>query len=428
MARVIVIGKGLAGSMAALAAREKGAEVMCISRAEGRTALSSGLIGAAGGMTADYDVSLNETLTSLLKRRRRHPYLKLEQPYAQVIESLERFASIARERYPEEIADERPAFRVLTEAGSVIPAAIAPRRMARLVDIEGFERIGVLAISGYPAFRAEFLASAWGQALNLDTSFRPIPARFDLDGKPFQQPGTLARYLDDDNSFERFSDSIKSALSDKDIQALLTPPILGLNRPNGAKALGKALDLPVFEVAPFVGPSVPGMRLSALLMNKMTSAHVQHLDAEVLGGIGRNGRIEGLMCRTRNGHEIRHDADAFVLASGKFLGGGIARQNRKLVETIFDLPVMVGGRPARNIFSGKLTKPDVMKSQPISRSGLSVDERFMPLDENGSVVWKNVFAAGQILGGFDPFTDGCSEGVDILSGLIAGAHAAEVTE
>lgn len=427
MARVIVVGKGLAGCMAALAAREKGAQVTCVSRSEGRTAFSSGLIGVAGGITADYDVSLNETLTNLLKRRPRHPYALLENPYPALVEALGRFIAYMDALYDDDIADEQPAFRVLSEAGSFVPTTLAPRRMARTQDLREVGRVGVLHLDGYPPFRAEFLAKAWAAGMDdADVRFDILPVETDIEARLFPQAGVWASHLDRDENWTGFQERVAHALARCAVDAILAPPFLGLARRGGAAQLSRLLDCPVFEVAP-LGPScVPGLRLSAALGELLTRREVEQVDASVLEAFGRGGRIEGVMCRTREGKDLRLDADALILAGGKFLGGGLTRKNGQLRESVLGLPVMVGGRPATELFIGKITKPDFMKSQPFARAGLRVDETFRPLDLDGRPPWENLFAAGQILGGFDPFTDGCAEGVDILSGRMAGFNAAEV--
>src|SRR5207302_4353393 len=72
-ADVVVIGGGLAGSCAALAAREEGADVLLVARAPGATAVSSGAIDFAA---SDDDASIGEAARKLA-RSDDHPYALL---------------------------------------------------------------------------------------------------------------------------------------------------------------------------------------------------------------------------------------------------------------------------------------------------------------------------------------------------------------
>ena len=73
-ADVVVVGGGLAGACAALAARESGAEVLLIARSPGATAMSSGAIDFAA---ADDDAPIGEAARRLARNAPGHPYALL---------------------------------------------------------------------------------------------------------------------------------------------------------------------------------------------------------------------------------------------------------------------------------------------------------------------------------------------------------------
>jgi glycerol-3-phosphate dehydrogenase subunit B len=126
------------------------------------------------------------------------------------------------------------------------------------------------------------------------------------------------------------------------------------------------------------------------------------------------------------GRELR--AAAWVLATGRFVGGGIARRG-VLVETALGLPVQaaegadagvhLAARPAAS-----LTSRDRRAPQPLLSAGLRVDAFLHPLDERGSPVHPRLFAAGAVIGGHEQATDGTGLGVAILTGWLAGRAAA----
>ena len=73
-ADVVVIGFGAAGACAAIAAREDGAEVIALDRANGggATALSGGIIYAGAGTTVQQQAGVNDSYEQMLT------YLRLE--------------------------------------------------------------------------------------------------------------------------------------------------------------------------------------------------------------------------------------------------------------------------------------------------------------------------------------------------------------
>src|SRR5207237_3054764 len=81
-ADVVVVGGGMAGACAALAAREKGAEVLLVARASGATALSSGAIDFGGA--AD-DATVGDGARAL-SRQPGHPYALLGDSLSALLE------------------------------------------------------------------------------------------------------------------------------------------------------------------------------------------------------------------------------------------------------------------------------------------------------------------------------------------------------
>jgi 3-oxo-5alpha-steroid 4-dehydrogenase len=86
-ADVVVIGFGAAGVCAAITAREQGAEVVALDRANGggATAISGGIIYAGGGTTVQQQASVNDSFEQMLA------YLRLEVGDAVSQQTLESF-------------------------------------------------------------------------------------------------------------------------------------------------------------------------------------------------------------------------------------------------------------------------------------------------------------------------------------------------
>ncbi len=116
-------------------------------------------------------------------------------------------------------------------------------------------------------------------------------------------------------------------------------------------------------------------------------------------------------------------ADAFVLATGHHVGGGL-NGGRVTTEPLLGLGVFHDGRPARSAGT-RLQHLQYLDPAMEFRSGLATDNRLHPLDEDGAVPYVNLFAAGAVLGGYE-YAGPCGFGVPILTGWLAGRWAAKV--
>src|SRR5205823_7951433 len=111
------------------------------------------------------------------------------------------------------------------------------------------------------------------------------------------------------------------------------------------------------------------------------------------------------------------EAGAIVLATGRFIGGGIRSDSRRLRETVFDLPAWAGERqsmpalPTEELFAQKAGG---------HHTGLAAGLRAGP----GLRVGDQLFAAGAVLGGYDQSRDEGGIGAAALLGVAAGRAAA----
>jgi len=119
-----------------------------------------------------------------------------------------------------------------------------------------------------------------------------------------------------------------------------------------------------------------------------------------------------------------------VLATGRFVGGGIARRGA-LLEPALGLPVLASEGPFAEATAAMATRPpaaltlrDSRSPQPLLAAGLRVDGGLRPLDAHGRVVDEDLLAAGAVVGGHDAASDGTGMGVAILTGWLAGRAAA----
>jgi anaerobic glycerol-3-phosphate dehydrogenase len=143
------------------------------------------------------------------------------------------------------------------------------------------------------------------------------------------------------------------------------------------------------------------------------------LRGEISGFQVEGGRIVAARTADRS---IR--AQAFVLATGHYIGGGL-RKDAATAEPLRGLGVFHDGR-AVSTMGTRLQHIDYLEPAQEFRAGLATDERLHPLDGSGVAPYENLFAAGAVLGGYE-YGGPCGFGVPILTGWLAGRFAARVT-
>jgi glycerol-3-phosphate dehydrogenase subunit B len=104
-----------------------------------------------------------------------------------------------------------------------------------------------------------------------------------------------------------------------------------------------------------------------------------------------------------------------ILATGRFLGGGLRADRKRIREPLFDLPVHQAPERAswhRDTFLDP-------NGHPINRAGIEVDDAFRPLDRTGAVVHPALFAAGSILAHQDWMRQKCGAGLALSTARAA---------
>ena len=159
-----------------------------------------------------------------------------------------------------------------------------------------------------------------------------------------------------------------------------------------------------------IGAGSAGMRVAAALQaaGRKTAVigagrsinEVEVHPYEIAGGVlllgdqVREGLFEGdrlKAVRTENLGAYLLEAEAFVIATGKFLGGGLVTDMERVYEPLFGLDVPF--EPDHT----KWFNPDFNAPQPFLQFGVRTDEKQRPSRE-GRVV-ENLYACGELLAG-----------------------------
>jgi glycerol-3-phosphate dehydrogenase subunit B len=211
---------------------------------------------------------------------------------------------------------------------------------------------------------------------------------------------SLAAYLERDAS-------VLSVLQRFEARRIILPAVLGLQ---GSRALHEQLEHDLgCEVGEALAatPSLPGWRLHHALALALAHAGVTiHNGTAVMRG-DQHGKIAFVAF----GEEVA-SARSFVLATGKFIGGGIAA-NGVFHETVFDCPVWVDH--LQEVFESPdpilLTDAERAQPQPLLQAGVHADDQHRPVNRRNDVVYENVFVAGSIRAGWEAGTEmgACAE-------------------
>jgi glycerol-3-phosphate dehydrogenase subunit B len=114
-----------------------------------------------------------------------------------------------------------------------------------------------------------------------------------------------------------------------------------------------------------------------------------------------------------------YSADRYILATGRFMGGGLVASDERISEPIFGLPVVQP--PSREDWFGKSFFS--LLPHPIHEAGISTDASFRPTNGNGSPFLENVWVAGSILADHHYIGEKSREGIEIATGYWAAKYA-----
>jgi glycerol-3-phosphate dehydrogenase subunit B len=423
---VLVVGGGMAGATAALAARDAGARVVLARKAPGSTGLWGGAVSVAQdpGCLPETPFAARSGVVESARRvastRPGHPYRVLRGRLDRLWNAVE----FATGQLVSVLAPPSGRNRwLLTPFGHAHAAATCLASMAAgdLAEVRGTLVVGGFeghlgwdpGLVAHGAERVRPLGGPAARAVLLDL-FRWEEGSL---GRPFD----LARFLEAPGAAEEAGRMLRQKLVRGDAAAVL-PPVLGLDpQARVPDRIAGEAGIPVGEFLSDL-PSVPGLRLHRAIDARLAAAGVEVLQGEVRSGAGPD------LPASVGGREVM--ARAWVLASGRFVGGGIERRGA-LREGVLGLPVLASeGRFADPTVRfatrppASITERDSRAPQPLLAAGLRIDEELHPLDAEGKVLHPRIFAAGAVVGGHDPSSDGTGMGVAVFTGWLAGRAAA----
>jgi len=403
-----IIGTGLAGLAATMFAVNRGLSCVQVGQT-GEINFSSGLLDLLGVHPVGEKNILSDPwagIDALVRDIPEHPYARLpkediQAAFKELLSFLKKTGLTYHRRMNHNSA-------VLTSLGSSKPTYGVPHTMWN--GVAGLKKNPaglILDIRGLKGFSARQIAAAlqddWPDLLTGRISF---PG---MDHLNEVYPEHMANALILPENREKFAQAVHPHLKDAQIVGL--PAILGIYRTHEVVSdLEKRIGLPVFEI-PTIPPSVPGLRLKEAFERGLRAKGVRYFSQNrVLSArAGKDRYFELDIGRKTTEDSVK--SRGIILASGRFIGGGLYADRLRIRETVFDLPVHQpdsrAGWHRRDMLDPR--------GHPVNRAGLEIDDRFRPLNSSHRPAYRTLFAAGSILAHNDWKRLKCGAGLAIAS-------------
>jgi len=432
MLDLLVIGAGLAGLSAAITAAKAGLQVRVIAKGQGATHWHAGTVDVLGYLP-ETDTPVQSPLAALDQLAPDHPYQLLGT--AKVKEALltwQRWLGDSGLGYANNPPLPRPEWSPAPQGegtigvapeqnlwlpspvGAARPAFLAPQ--AQLAgDLSRREPLLIVGFHGlrdfYPAWIAENLTKQGHQARAI---FLPYDVLTQLRDRNNVQ---LAEAVEAPSARARLGAALKKVCQPGERIGL--PAILGVNDHCATLAdLQAQTGAQIFEI-PTLPPSVPGVRLYRALRQVLSEAGGRiETNMEAIGFHAEGQTIRWVETAT-SARPLKHYAKHFLLATGGVLGGGFSSDHTgRFWETIFNLPLTVP-QDRSQWLRHQFLHP---QGQPVFAGGVCVNREFQPVDQNNSVLYENLWAAGGVLAHADPIRTRSLEGMAIATGIAAAQN------
>ncbi len=409
-----VIGSGIAGFAASIFALNRKINTAQIGNT-GAVAYTTGyldLLGASEETSTAIDNPWNG-LEQLKKFQPDHPLSRISE--VDIRESFEQFSTFLGKSGITYTAPNNRNITGLTPAGTLkktlcVPATMAagPKALSEktpcvIIDFQG--------LKGFSARQlVANLRDIWPNLCSARLTFPDMAI-----GEIY--PEVMARALEVPATRTQLAKLLVEAAGEKKIVGL--PAILGMHRPDLVKTeLERLTGLQIFEI-PTMPPSVPGIRLREMFEQVLPQQGLTLIPQQKVTSL--SFETDGALLDLRDNYgPVSLHAKTVILATGRFLSGGLTAHISGITESLLDLPV---SQPRSR---SDWYREDYIDSRghAIHQAGIEIDAAYRPLAENGKPYNARLFAAGIILAHQDWIRERSGAGIAIATAYKA-VEAAE---
>ncbi len=402
-----IIGTGLAGIAASIFALNRG--ISCtLAGNTGALAYTTGYLDLLGFHDGRFLDDPWQELQCLQKSHDKHPLAALE-PFKINI-AFSEFTSFISDIGLQYTSPGTANLQAITPAGTIKPTLCVPRTMAK--GVKALDEKSTCTIFGFQGLKG---FSAHQIAANLKATWPDIQAR--IVSFPGHENGELyaevaARSLEVPGTRALLAEVLQKEAGDVNYIGL--PAILGMHNPDEVLAdLEKLTGFSIFEI-PTMPPSVPGIRLREIVEQTLPARGMTLIPQQKVKNIDFNKESIVLQLSDNFG-PIEITAQTTLLATGRFLSGGLQAHFDHIAEPLVDLPVYQPYSREEWYREQYLDK----RGHDIHLAGIETNLHFQPLGKDGNIFDKRLFAAGIVLAHQDWIRQRCGAGVAIATALEA---------
>ncbi len=430
---VAVIGAGMAGAVTAMTAAEAGKSVTVVHRAGGATSLSGGTVDICANpfvsprMKWDKLLDVKNNIQECILAYPFHPYTLLSnnsassqadtvfEKIAEAVEFIEARLRNAGLALNGEIGRQTP-----------VPTSLGTWKLTSMFQSSVMagpphSNTAVLGVKGLDFPDAAFLAGMLESTLKAKASYPVETIDFvevEMEGDRRWSLPELYERVSRPSKWNEFLEKAEKAAGGK-YELLLVPPFIPYHSASAENAaLADGARLREIASAPV---NAAGLRLSEALDKALTDSEVEKIKAKAVSFDTSNGTINKCFISDES-ETFGLEADKWVLATGKFAGGGLVKEDG-FREKLLDLPLFCEGEEIGNIWIKKTLGESVTDRHKAFSVGVATDSHLKPLNSDRKVIYDNLHAAGAVLGGYNYHADGCGLGMSILTGRLAGKGA-----
>ncbi|SPY34125.1 anaerobic glycerol-3-phosphate dehydrogenase subunit B [Pasteurella canis] len=415
---VAIIGGGLAGLTCGIALQQQGKQCVIINNGQAAIDFSSGSMDLLGQLPSGRQIQhFEQNYTALYQQLPQHPYCVIGKE--KVMANALKFEQLAQQLNLGLVGSSEKNHLRVTPLGSLRQTWLSPNSVPTVAEGEIFShhKIAILGIEGYHDFQPQLLADNLVQNpqfahCEVTTGFLSIPELDHLrnNSREFRSVN-IAQLLEHKLAFSDLVREIKEAA--QGAKAVFLPACFGLETQAFFIALKEATQLELFEL-PTLPPSLLGMRQHKQLTQyfKQLGGFMMNGDKVIKANV-ENNQVKQVY--THLHQEVPITAKHFVLASGSFFSKGLVADFDKIYEPIFNADI-IGYTQFDSSNRMTWTHHRFAESQPYQAAGVIINAQCQVQKSGQS--FENLYAIGNVLGGFNGIELGCGSGVAVITAFV----------